>query len=839
MRPLEDTQVRELDSITLECDFRGQPTPEVTWYFEGRKIRTSTKYRVYSDDSHTRLTLLEATMADAGEYTVDIRNTAGTKKTSGRLTVRPAVSREPPPMDGEAPRVVERLADIEIMEGYDVGLSCKITGDPVPKIQWLFDRKPITSFSNKIQMKQTDHGKTYMLTIKDATPADLGIYTCKATNQHGEATTSAFLNVLAGERYVEADQKRLPISAPHITRGLRDTEVIKGENLQLECRVVCDSEFYVNWYKDGIELGYEEHRINRYQLPNGKVSIEIRDSALNDTGYYSVSVYNGAGKATSSAQVTVDAPRFASQPRRSVEEVLMNDRLRRRIQRIHAIPPQPIEEAPRVISHAPGYYNIAWEPHISEFEPHIPTFYVVEMRGRSEPDWVRIQQGITTSLVTVQVQRPDDDYLFRVRAENIHGTSDPSPVAFSRRDVDVDIALSKDRFSMPGPQRRTPLLAAHPIYVPYHDHLHPEFSQQFSHDPYSDPPKIFSKGPEINYVPENHPVMLEAWVSGHPTPLVKWLFKGQEIKTGGHYTTRVNPSGHVQLLIDRMNLTDAGEYLVLAQNKSGHHVLPIRIDVADPPVFIEPMIDSTIVAKRSARFDCRIDGTPFPEVRWMKDWQTVVDSARIKIESAPGGYTSLIITDVLARDAGLYTCEAKNPAGTALCTINVHVEQYATTYTDTDVFIRRIRPKRKRLADFYDLQEEIMRGTQGVVKRVIEKSSGKAFAAKISFAEQRHFPLLENELHILNELSHKNIIAVHDAFEGSKSMTVIMEYARGGNITNRLASRKTYTERQVAAIMRQVCELLPLVSIYRFDGRSRYHVGLKLVLVRKLLVTAP
>ena len=186
----------------------------------------------------------------------------------------------------------------------------------------------------------------------------------------------------------------------------------------------------------------------------------------------------------------------------------------------------------------------------------------------------------------------------------------------------------------------------------------------------------------------------------------------------------------------------------------------------------------------------------------------MVDSARIKIEHTPGGYTSLIINDVLPRDAGLYTCEARNAAGTALCTITVQVEQLSTVYTDTDVYVRRIRPKRKRLADFYDLQEEIMRGTQGVVKRVVEKSSGKTFAAKISFAEQKHFPMLENELHLLNELNHQNIISVHDAFEGTKSMTVIMDYARGGNVINRLANRKSYTERQVAAIIRQVTDAL-------------------------------
>ena len=94
-------------------------------------------------------------------------------------------------------------------------------------------------------MTKTEHGKTYMLTVKNVTPADLGIYTCKATNEFGEVTTSAFLNVLSGERRVE--HREVTLTAPHITRGLRDTEVIRGEDVKLDCRVLCDSEYFVKW----------------------------------------------------------------------------------------------------------------------------------------------------------------------------------------------------------------------------------------------------------------------------------------------------------------------------------------------------------------------------------------------------------------------------------------------------------------------------------------------------------------------------------------------------------------------------------------------------------------
>ena len=40
---LDDTKVRQGDSVTLDCDFRADPAAEVTWYFNGRKITRSSQ----------------------------------------------------------------------------------------------------------------------------------------------------------------------------------------------------------------------------------------------------------------------------------------------------------------------------------------------------------------------------------------------------------------------------------------------------------------------------------------------------------------------------------------------------------------------------------------------------------------------------------------------------------------------------------------------------------------------------------------------------------------------------------------------------------------------------
>ena len=43
IRGLDDTKVRQGDSVTLDCDFRADSAAEVTWYFNGRKITRSSQ----------------------------------------------------------------------------------------------------------------------------------------------------------------------------------------------------------------------------------------------------------------------------------------------------------------------------------------------------------------------------------------------------------------------------------------------------------------------------------------------------------------------------------------------------------------------------------------------------------------------------------------------------------------------------------------------------------------------------------------------------------------------------------------------------------------------------
>lgn len=59
----------------------------VIWYCNKRQIRQSSAYSIHADKRMSRITINRVQMEHAGEYTVEVVNSAGKTVSSGRLTV--------------------------------------------------------------------------------------------------------------------------------------------------------------------------------------------------------------------------------------------------------------------------------------------------------------------------------------------------------------------------------------------------------------------------------------------------------------------------------------------------------------------------------------------------------------------------------------------------------------------------------------------------------------------------------------------------------------------------------------------------------------------------------
>uniref|UniRef100_A0A452QZB5 Myosin light chain kinase 3 n=1 Tax=Ursus americanus TaxID=9643 RepID=A0A452QZB5_URSAM len=106
-------------------------------------------------------------------------------------------------------------------------------------------------------------------------------------------------------------------------------------------------------------------------------------------------------------------------------------------------------------------------------------------------------------------------------------------------------------------------------------------------------------------------------------------------------------------------------------------------------------------------------------------------------------------------------------------------------------------------------QHDVLGGGRfGQVHRCTEKSTGLSLAAKIikvKSAKDRED--VKNEVTIMNQLSHVNLIQLYDAFESKNSFTLVMEYVDGGELFDRITEEKyQLTELDVILFTKQICE---------------------------------
>ncbi|KAG7256987.1 hypothetical protein CRUP_030569, partial [Coryphaenoides rupestris] len=85
------------------------------------------------------------------------------------------------------------LEDQTVASGSTGRLTCHLTGYPDPEVVWLCGSTPVAE-SSRVQIEYEEDGRC-TLVVERAGPQDADVYTCTATNDHGEARCSAKLGV--------------------------------------------------------------------------------------------------------------------------------------------------------------------------------------------------------------------------------------------------------------------------------------------------------------------------------------------------------------------------------------------------------------------------------------------------------------------------------------------------------------------------------------------------------------------------------------------------------------------------------------------------------------------
>uniref|UniRef100_A0A5F4W9D5 non-specific serine/threonine protein kinase n=1 Tax=Callithrix jacchus TaxID=9483 RepID=A0A5F4W9D5_CALJA len=123
------------------------------------------------------------------------------------------------------------------------------------------------------------------------------------------------------------------------------------------------------------------------------------------------------------------------------------------------------------------------------------------------------------------------------------------------------------------------------------------------------------------------------------------------------------------------------------------------------------------------------------------------------------------------------------------------------------------------LLEKYKIGKVIGDGNFAVVKECIDRSTGKEFALKIidkaKCCGKEH--LIENEVSILRQVKHPNIIMLVEEMETATELFLVMELVKGGDLFDAITSSTKYTERDGSAM------------VYNLANALRYLHGLSIV----------
>ncbi|KAM9600124.1 vascular endothelial growth factor receptor kdr-like isoform 1-T1 [Morphnus guianensis] len=184
-----DPQVTTIvgNDVRLTCRASKYIYSHLAWYYPSSEAAPSDSVIKTTDNYSISLTLVitNVTKEQSGLYKCRAQNqhnSTDTLEQHTQLLVRAKA----------APYVIQNLTDLEVNISGKIILECRVSGTPEPQITWRKNGYPISAASG-ISMENNT------LVIERVKKDDEGLYECKASNDMGQDSTSAFIKIQGSE----------------------------------------------------------------------------------------------------------------------------------------------------------------------------------------------------------------------------------------------------------------------------------------------------------------------------------------------------------------------------------------------------------------------------------------------------------------------------------------------------------------------------------------------------------------------------------------------------------------------------------------------------------------
>ncbi|XP_052004044.1 titin-like [Xyrauchen texanus] len=671
---LKNVTVTEGESVTLECQISGHPTPAIMWFREDYRIENSIDFQITYENSYARLVIREAFVEDSGRFTCTATSEAGTIRSSCYLLVKVSEeieSREEITVQNEqtdieakedtmsevsidtgtpaAPFFVKKPVVQKLVEGGSVVFECQIGGSPKPHIYWKKSGVLLTTGYRYRVSYNKDTGQCN-LEISMTFADDAGDYTIFAKNQHGEASASTSL--LEEEEFESYMKKQDVTYTTEVTTVAQESKVAdvppfvsEYEKVLMQRRMAQQTRMMQSFIS---EMEFQISAVEQRMIQE----IEIRILKIT---YQEIVMEDGEEMVMNIAEDEVVGSSFST-PVKSYR----------------------ILEGMGVIFHCKmegkPLPKIAWY----KDGKHI--------RHGGHYQMELLQDGRAS--LRLPVVLPEDEGIYTAFASNMKSNAVSSGKLYVE-----STAAAQPYYPQTEAVRR--VQSSSPMSAP-----------STSYSPGCSPARSISRSParrlddtdesqlERLYKPvfvqkpssfrcsEGQTARFDLKVVGRPMPDTYWFQNGQQVVNDYTHKIVVKEDGTQSMIVVPAMPQDSGEWIVVAQNRAGKTTVSMTLTVEAKenlvrPQFIEKLKNISVKQGSLVELAVKAIGNPLPDIVWLKNSDIISPQKypHIKIEGIKGE-AHFKIRQTFASDSAWYTAIAINKAGrvTTRCRVNVEVE---------------------------------------------------------------------------------------------------------------------------------------------------------------------
>ncbi|XP_063366378.1 hemicentin-2-like [Cydia amplana] len=205
--------------VTLPCRADGSPRPSITWIYHSRDIEVGPS-RIRPSDDTGRLSFDRIQLRQNGEYTCVASNSRSSKNITYEVSVL------------ATPKIYYTTKEFHGVVGDMVlRIPCNATGNPKPEITWTMEGYYIASGTKWYEISEDGS-----LIIKNIKELSAGYYSCKASNDYGQAEEG--FDVIVDD-------------FPDPGFRINKFKLNKGDSAMIPCNIPRKKTDRLLWFKDG------------------------------------------------------------------------------------------------------------------------------------------------------------------------------------------------------------------------------------------------------------------------------------------------------------------------------------------------------------------------------------------------------------------------------------------------------------------------------------------------------------------------------------------------------------------------------------------------------------